>query len=153
MPIVGLLWGLTVFQVNRAEISAELDSVQLSSLQALLFVVVGGLAQTLAFWLGFTGVCWAMIRAFGARIPLLRLSTMISAASLPLWVGAPAAAYWHYTSSQETLFALLSIISFGLFLYLVAKLISSELHWSILRALGATLATVVFLVSFITLSL
>ena len=148
MPLVGIAWSFAIFQTRVGDDVIE----QIGKFDAFFITAIGGLALTFALWIGVTAVTWAIIRAFGARLSLLKLSTIISAASVPLLIGAPSLAYWLYGIPKQSIFAIISLICFCLFLYFITRSIAKALDWTVIKALAATLATTVFLVSFVTLS-
>jgi len=145
MPIAGLLWSLASFHIHYAEISA----LNVEPVEAFLIVALGGIAQTLALWIGFTAVLWAMIRGFRGRLALGRLAGIVSACSLPLWIGAPALAYWMASASKSVVFGVLCVGSSAMFLQFVSNSLALELSWTWKRAMIATLSTLGFLISFI----
>ncbi len=150
LPTAGLLWSFATFLAH----SEQVEALGVAKSEALFYVALGGMAQTLLLWLGFTVVIWAMTRAFGGRVPLLRLMTLVSASSLALWVGAPAAAFWTNGAPGHTaIAATISLISMALFLHALTRGLSADLHWSFLRAAGAVSAASVFLASFAFLAL
>lgn len=145
VPITGLLWSLATLYAKSAEITA----LGFQPSEAFLIVSLGGIAQILALWIGFTVVSWAMLRAFSGCVSFLRLSSLISGAAFPLWIGAPTAAYWISSTVQNNKFAgIVTTISLGFFLYALARALAAELNWSFQRAIGAVAVTSVFLASF-----
>lgn len=150
MPTAGLLWSLATLLAHGEQVEA----LGIAKIEAFFYVALGGMAQTLLLWVGFTGVLWAMTRAFGGRVPLLRLMALVSAASLALWVGAPVATYWINGAPGQTTIAATSALSFmALFLHALTRGLSAELNWPITRAAGAVSTASVFLVSFAFLAL
>ncbi len=150
MPIAGLLWSLATLHA-KFELVSSLD---VPPIEAFLAISVGGLALTFALWVGFAAVGWAMVRAFGGQIRVLVLTTLISRAALPLWIGAPAAAYWlNGVSENRTLWAVLAVISAALFLQTLASLLADELNWHLSRAAASVGAVAVFLGCFAYLTI
>lgn len=150
MPVAGLLWSLATLLAR----SEQVDALGIPKTEAFFYISLGGMAQTLLLWVGFTGVLWAMTRAFGGQIPLLRLMSLVSAASIPLWIGAPATAFWiNGPASQSAIAATLAIMSMALFLHTLARGVVTGLNWPLVRALNAVLAASVFLASFAFLAL
>lgn len=150
MPMAGLLWSLATLLAR----SEQVEVLGITMAEALFFVSLGGMAQTLLLWVGFSVVLSAMIRAFGGRLPLLRLMALVSATSLALWVGAPAAAFWVYgLPGQSMIAATIAIFAMVLFLQALTRGVSAELNWPFLRAVGAVSAVSIFLASFVFLAL
>jgi hypothetical protein len=150
VPVTGLLWSLGTLLARREQV----DALGISPLEALFYISLGGIAQTLLFSVGFTGVLWAMTRAFGGQVVLLRMITLVSGASIALWVGALAAAFWiNGAGGQATIAAAVTLLSLALFLKALAKGIAGDLDWSVARASGAVVVTTIFLVSFAFLTL
>lgn len=150
MPIAGLLWSLATLHAKYDVVS----SLDVRPVEAFLAISVGGLALTFALWVGFAAVSWAMVRAFGGQVRLLMLTTLISRAALPLWIGAPAAAYWlHGTRGDGTLWAVLAILSGAVFLQTLASLLADELNWPLTRAMVTVGAVAVFLGCFAYLTI
>lgn len=149
MPIAGLLWSLATLFSKREQVSA----LGISQAEAFFIVSLGGMAQTIAMWMGFTIIVWAMIRAFGARASLAQLAALVSAASLPFWLGAPAAAYsLKGGSSTATTAALVALVSLAVFLHRLTRGLEAEMSWTVVRASGVVAASVVFITSFIYLA-
>ncbi|WP_162497347.1 hypothetical protein [Roseovarius dicentrarchi] len=149
MPIAGLLWSLATLYA-KSDLVASLD---VPPMQAFLAISVGGLALTFSLWVGFAAVGWAMVRAFGGRIRVLVLTTLISSAALPLWVGAPAAALWLNGAGQNALlWAVIALLSVALFLQTLASLLAAELSWPLTRAMTCVGAVAIFLGCFAYLS-
>lgn len=150
MPVAGLLWSFATLHA-RADL---VSSAGLSPEHAVLLISLGGLTQTLALWVGFTTVLWAMIRGLGGHLPLLRMATLVSNAALPFWIGAPMAAYWlHGFLPGNMLPAGVLLASLVLFTQGLARLMSMDLGWSLTRSTFALAAALVFLASFTFLSL
>lgn len=145
IPIVGLLWSLAVVWLN----AEELAIAGLQPIEAFMYVALGGLAQTIAFWAGFSAVVWAMVRAFSGRIAFTQLFSLVSSASWPFWVGAPAAAYWlHSDTPLAALAGLIFALSLCAFLYNTSQLLAHNLNWFVWRSLAATSSAAVFLSCF-----
>ncbi len=150
MPIAGLLWSLATLHVN----SALVTSLDVHPMEAFFTIAVGGMALTLAIWVGFAAVCWAMIRGFGGRVPILSLTTLISRAAPPLWISAIAAVYWLNGMGGNGLFpAIAALVSIALFLQTLARILEVELVWSQTRAVASVGSVAVFLTCFVYLSL
>lgn len=149
MPIAGLLWSLASFHIHYAEISA----LNVEPIEAFLIVALGGTAQTLALWIGFTAVLWAMIRGFGGRLALGQLASIVSACSLPLWIGAPVLAYWMASAWTSAVFGILCVGFLAMFLQFISNSLALMLSWTWKRAMITTLSTFGFLISFISLTL
>jgi len=145
--VVGLLWSFTVMWLN----AEELVSAGLKPTRALVYVTLGGLVQTIAFWAGFSAVLWAMVRAFSGHISFIDNLALTSSASWPFWVGAPATAIW--LSSGNAVAAIIAILGLGAFLYSTSSLLSLKLDWTIPRSMATTVSAAVFLVSFVYLTI
>lgn len=149
MPVAGLLWSLATLLAQ----SEQVDALGITKAEAFFYITLGGMAQTLLLWVGFTFVLWAMTRAFGGRIELVRLLLIVSGASLALWAGAPAAVFWIGGGAWATAFAAVCLITLAFFLHAITKALSIELSWPMVRATGAVTAASVFLASFAFLAL
>lgn len=150
MPTTGLFWSLATFLAR----SEQIEALGIAKAKGLFYVSVGGMTQTLLLWIGFTVVLWAMTRAFGGWVLLMRLFALVSAASLALWIGAPAAAFWINGAPGHTVIAAtIALIFMALFLHALTRELSADLHWSFVRAAGAVAAASVFLASFVFLAL
>lgn len=150
MPMAGLLWSLATLYA-KADIVSSLD---VGMTEAFLIVTFGGLALMLAIWVGFAAVAWAMLRALGGTIPLLGLVKMMSNAALPLWLGAPAAALWLDGGFQgSAALAVTALASVAIFTQMLAARIAADLSWSMPRAGAALGLTLIFLTSFVYLSI
>ncbi|MEQ8899747.1 MAG: hypothetical protein RID11_02445 [Roseovarius sp.] len=145
MPIAGLLWSLATLLGNHEQVAA----LGVSQTEALVFVSLGGTAQTAAIWVGFSIIVWAMIRAFGARASMARVSALVSAEALPFWFGAPALAYSLNCGLPGAKIATLAAtVSLALFLYGLTRGLVTEMSWTVIRASGAVAASFIFIASF-----
>jgi hypothetical protein len=145
IPVVGLLWSLTIVLLN----AERLSDLNVQTTDAFLLVSLGGLAQISAIWVGFSAVTWAMIRGFGGRTALLRVLIMVSAASIPLWFGAPLTAYWLFGGdAKSTLIGLAIVTSLLGFIYGLGLLLAQETGWPMWRSLVVLGTAVLFLSSF-----
>ena len=150
MPIAGLLWSLATYYAK----SDLVASLNVPPLQAFFAIALGGLATIFAMWVGFAAVAWAVIRAFGGSVPILIMTTLISRAAPPLWIAAPAAAYWVNAGTENTaMLALVTLAGLALFLVTLAQLIAAQLGWSQTRATISVFTVAVFLGSFAYLSM
>jgi len=147
IPVVGLLWSFTVTWLNIE----QLATAGLGPTQAFVYIALGGLIQTIAFWAGFSAVLWAMVRAFSGHISFIENFALTSSASWPFWVGAPAVAIW--LSSGNPIAAIIAILGLGAFLYSTSSLLSLRLDWPIPRSIAVTISTAVFLFSFAYLTI
>jgi hypothetical protein len=150
MPIAGLLWSLATLHAK----SALVTSLDVHPIQAFFTIAVGGMALTLAMWVGFAAVCWAMIRGFGGRVPILALTTLISRAAPPLWISAVAAVSWlNGMVGNGLLPAIITLMGIALYLQTLARFLAVELAWSQTRAAASVGSVAVFLTCFVYLSL
>ncbi|MDC0434049.1 hypothetical protein OAM69_00210 [bacterium] len=150
IPIAGLIWSVAAIVINAKQV-VDLD-LELTSV--LLLVMVGGMAQTVAVWVGFSAIVWAMVRGFGKRLALLRVLRLTSGASWPLWWGAPAIAFWlSGAESQTPLIAVIGLSGLSGFFVLTAQALAKETEWSTLLSMSAVGASVVFISSFVYLNI
>ncbi|MEY8801914.1 hypothetical protein AB9K35_16505 [Leisingera sp. XS_AS12] len=144
MPVAGLLWSLATLAAHPQDLSGA----GISQPEALLLVSLGGLAQTLALWLGFAAVLWAMIRGTGRRLSLIGLVSAVSGAALPLWIAAPAAALWAGAGSENaTALAAAALAGAVMFHFSLGRSLSEDLHWSAHHATAVATAASLFLTS------
>lgn len=150
MPIAGLLWSLATLFAKADVVS----SLSVTPSEAFFAIALGGMALTFAMWVGFAAVGWARIRAFGGSVPILVMTTLTSRAAPPLWIGAPAAAYWLNDPSQNGLIlAIITLASLALFLQARANLLADALVSSRARAAAGIVSAAVFMGSFAYLSI
>lgn len=140
-PVAGLLWSITIIGLNLDELSTS----GLPLAAAFTTVILGGLVQTMALWLGVSAVIWAMVRALKASIPLARAILLTSSASLPLWIGGPAAALW---VSGNSIAGALTVLCLCALLFDLQGRINSAIGWARWRGIVAVLSTTTFLASF-----
>ncbi|KAF0677109.1 hypothetical protein [Profundibacterium mesophilum] len=148
VPIAGLLWSLATLQAR----SSEIASLDMSLAEAAFPVTLGGIGLFLALWGGFTGVTWALCRAFGGRLSLLGTGALVSQAALPLWIAAPVAAFWLAGASTAAA-PLAALAGLALYGWTLSGLLSTDLDWSLARAGAATASAIIFLVSFVFLTI
>lgn len=150
IPLAGLTWSIGTWFVHQQEIMAT----GLGITESLFLVALGGLSQMLALWVGFSAVAWAMVRAFGGRIGLFNTLVLTSSSAVPLWLGAPVAVIALQADQGENLLAIFIAILCGvMFVFLASLKLASALSWSVTRAVLALFATVVFLASFVSLTI
>ncbi|WP_206018380.1 hypothetical protein [Roseovarius nitratireducens] len=150
MPVAGLLWSLATLIARGPEVVA----LGIPMTEALVYISLGGMAQTLLLWVGFTFVLWAMARAFGGRVAILRLLALVSGSAPVLWAGAPATAYWIYgTAGQTAIAATLCLTALAFFLRGLAKALAIDLGWPASRAAAAVATATIFLASFTFLAI
>lgn len=150
VPGAGLAWSVGTW-LGAGERIAELGVGQA---QALALIILGGLAQALALWLGFCGVLWAMARLVRLGLSLPRLVRLVSAATLPLWPAALAGALW--LSGEAMLIGvpfLAGLVFAGTagFLILLARHLSAASGRPVWRGGTSVAATCGFLASFAVL--
>ena len=151
MPLVGLAWSFGAW-LGAGD---HLAGLEIGPGEALAVISIGGIAQTLALWLGSSGVLWAMARLAGLALPLPRLLSLVSAAAPPLWLAAPAGALWLAGATAPASIVILGALSaLGLtgFLALLALRLSAASGRPLWRAAGALAGTGIFLASFLTLA-
>lgn len=149
IPFTGIGWSLGVFLARMPEIEA----LDVGPGRALFLIGLGGLSQTLALWVGFSAVSWAMVRVFGGRTSLLSMLVLISTSAMPLWIAAPAAAFWLDSAAPAKPAAFAIAIAGGAgFLALASRTLALRIGWHPLRAGAALAATVVFLASVVSLA-
>ena len=147
--LTGLAWGLGTWSVRADDIAA----LQISPSAALVWIMLGALAQTIATWVGFSAVLWAMARAFGTPSSLARLLTLSSASAAPLWLAAPAVAVWlHGPQSFAAIAAVTVCAAVTTFLVLFVKVLAEDTGWPHRQAGMVLGAATVFLASFAFLS-
>lgn len=151
IPLAGLAWSFGVW-LGAGD---RLAGLEIGPAQALALVSMGGLAQALALWFGFSAVLWAMTRIAGLPLPLPQLLSLVSGAAPPLWLAAPAGALWLSGAATPAGLVFLGGLS-GLGLSVFAALLMLHLaaasgrpHW---RAAAALAGTGIFLASFVTLA-
>ena len=149
LPVAGLLWSVVTLLINAEQVA----TLGLDMSSAVFLVLAGGMAQTVAVWVGFSAILWSMVRGFGGSVALLSILRLISAACWPLWVGAPAIAFWFSGAEYQTLMTAL-ICSAGLlgFFTLIGQGLAIETRWSTGKAMLAVGAAVVFISSFVYLT-
>lgn len=149
IPVVGVLWSLAAVLINSGQVS----DLGLGWVSAVLLVLPGGMVQTAAVWVGFGAILWAMIRGFGGRLPLLGVLRLMSEAAWPLWIAAPAVAFWVSGPPQLVAVAAVGAIA-GLlgFFMSMAKAVMNEAQWSMLQALCVVSFAAVFISSFLYLN-
>lgn len=150
VPVTAVLWSTATWLVNAEQI-AELE---VPTQWAFLFVLAGGVAQTVAVFIGFSAIVWAMVRGFGGNAPLLHVLRLISHAFWPLWFGAPAFAFWSSESTPQSAFAVTVILMslVGFFILAIQRL-AKETAWPVGRAFAVISASIIFVSSFLYLTL
>lgn len=150
MPMAGLLWSLASLYA-KSDLVASLD---VGMAEAATTVTIGGLALMLALWVGFAAVTWAMVRALRGHLALIALVAMMSNAALPLWGAAPATALWLDGHLQgNAALAFVALTGVAIFLQMFAVRIAIALSWSMSRAAGALGLALLFVSSFVYLSI
>jgi hypothetical protein len=152
VPLTGLAWSLGSWLAAIDQIAA----LRVGLVQSLIYVAIGGIAQTLAFWLGFSAVLWAMFRiTTGGRLPLTQILALVSSAAPPLWIAAPAAAIvvGADTLNGPLLVAItaVAVLGTGGFIVLLVRQLAVAAEKTRARAALAVAATFVFLASLVTL--
>ena len=149
IPVAGLLWSVATLLINVEQVA----NLGLNTSSAVLLVLAGGMAQTVAVWVGFSAILWSMVRGFGGRVTLLSILRLISAACWPLWVAAPAIAFWFSGTEYQTLLIAL-MCSAGLlgFFTITGQGLAKETRWSTGKAILAVGSAVVFISSFVYLT-
>lgn len=143
ITVLGLCWGATTF-VASGEVWR---SAGLSPAFALIVFIGAGIVTIVAFWLGVGAVLWAMGRLLGAAAAFSQVLRAFSRACPPLWVAAPgvAALAAGGTAGAVTWLATL-VAGLGLMAFLASLAVELGLlkGWSLARAAGSILLTVVF---------
>jgi hypothetical protein len=93
-----------------------------------------------------------MLRAFGGRLSLLTAGARISEAALPLWIAAPAAAFW-LAGAFPTAAALAALASLAFYTRTLSALLSADLGWGLAKAGAAVAGAIIFLASFVFLTI
>ena len=147
--LTGLGWSLGIWLANASIIAAS----GVGNLASFALVAVGGLSQILALWVGFSAVCWAMVRAFGGKISLACALNISARAAFPLCFGAAATALWLYQEGGLTVMAPVLICLSGMaFTALASRALAAETGWHLTRSLLVLAATIVFLASVVSLA-
>ena len=152
VPVTGLAWSLGSWLAAIDQIAA----LRVGLVQSMIYVAIGGIAQTLALWLGFSAVLWAMFRiTTGGRLPLTHMLSLVSSAAPPLWIAAPAAAI---VVGSDTLNGPLwvaitaaAVLGTAGFILLLVQQLAAASEKSRGRAALAVTATFGFLASLVTL--
>ncbi|AUH65977.1 hypothetical protein [Paracoccus zhejiangensis] len=149
IPVAGLCWSLGVWTARQPLLAQQ----GLDGPGSITLITAGGLAQTVALWACFSAVTWAMVRAAGGRLPLLRVMELVSRAALPLWVALPAAALWLTAPAGRAGPAAAVAMLAGLaFFALLVRQLSLAAGWGGLRAALPVAAAVIFVASIFTLA-
>lgn len=151
VPGTGVAWSVGVW-LAAGEHIAELGAGQA---RALALISVGGIAQALALWVGFCGVLWAMARLARLGLSFPQLLSLVSAATLPLWLAAPAGAFWLSRGATPIDAPLLAGVAFAGsagFLVLLARRLSAASGLPAWQGGMCVAATCGFLASFAVLA-
>lgn len=151
VPVLGLSWSVAMCVTARE----VWETAGLSPALALVTFIGGGMVTIVAFWLGVGAVLWSMGRLLGGAAPFAQVLKAFSRACPPLWVGAPGMAFLAAAGVAGAVGWLAVLAAaFGCTVFLAS--LTAELGllkgWSLGRAAGSILLTVVFTGSIVFLS-
>jgi hypothetical protein len=143
VPVLGLCWSVATCVAGRE----VWETAGLSPFFAFITFIGGGMVTIVAFWLGVGAVLWSMGRLLGGVASFAQVLKAFSRACPPLWVGAPGVAFLAAGGAAGAvglLAALAAALGCTVFLASLAAELRLLNGWSLGRAAGSILLTVVF---------